>query len=566
MNRDFDPNFDYTRYFGTRRPLWFNRQSGAWRHQLLKRLVREGASCFWLSLVSVLPTDQGLNEAIAHHERSPEGITAGKTFEDALEACLDYDWHISIVQIGLIDQDRRWGIVRAFRHPECEKAGLSIVLVEHDDHGRPRPHWCAATAWRRRCTVPVTLADLEHIEPVEEVVEPLELQLADVAELQALLDAPDYHGDLPEEQLAEWLHGFRQIDQAVDHPEPLVLERIPSGEWIAAGNDVPDLGHLLDAAQHEFDALRLSQNVQLPAIYTAQAAGLVGLLTGGPATPAWVFGNQHLAVPQHHPLQDVYAITGVHPPPAPSAGINLGSAVRYFYRLPDDEPLQYVGDLSVVEGAPGAFSRGIARMTAGGMMAWELRPDVVPHMRVRSGHVVYVRLGEVHALDQRLLETGDYNPDVFGDLHTDTGRFALTRPELVIRSDGVNFLFFLLSRRSSTKIALMTRFVPFVLSRVTSVSFRGVNVIRHRHPEKAFPTRSAWLRAQYALVAEQAPKELVGVINDQRNQALAALERGELSPDHDPVLQVAVLHEQRKRITRIMRVVGQAGPFSHRIA
>jgi hypothetical protein len=131
----------------------------------------------------------------------------------------------------------------------------------------------------------------------------------------------------------------------------------------------------------------------------------------------------------------------------------------------------------------------------------------------------------------------------------------------VSNAQGQSFLFFRLSRRSNTLAGAIGRTLPLHLEKVTNVAILGHHVVRSPLPRSAFPTAAAWLRAQFQVLTAAAPEHLVPLLQDQRNLALAELEKGTLSQDFDPVFLAVTLNEQYCRAKRLMAVVGKAANF-----
>lgn len=529
----FNPS--HQRYFGNRRPFWYNPLAGAWRDRVHDELTQQNASCFWHAACAVANSEASMREAIrvAKYE-SAAGLLPGLTYEEAIQVCITSAIHISVIEMGLGHDDTMWVIARRWVHPEQQIAGHCVVLAVHDDAGTYKPHWCPATAYHRRLPLPVTAADrLEFQRAIE--AEELGVEIEDLAELARDMEEPNALHQLPDDQLLIWMG---DLVDAVNFPEPpehalAIYWRDVAGE-LAFGVEEP-----------EDDA---DQNLELPRILRRERGQV----------PDWWRANANVAPRAHHPLEGIYSIVGVHPPPVPKAGLHWANC-RTFYQLDHAGPLQWAQHMHVVLGAPSATARAAARLTGAGGIAWELCPENVQHMHVSSRHKVYVRLGAEHSLHPQLLEFGDYNPDRVGAIHTAQGSFSLSQPEHLVREDGAEFRVFSLTRESATRVGALARALPLHLEQVVTISFRKVGRLSFKIPRASFPDEAAWLTAQFSLLAEFCPRELLGILQDQRNRALAALEQKRLPAGFDPVQLVATLHEQRELARRrLAPIVGLA--------
>lgn len=536
----------YHRYYGEHRPLWLNRPHGDWRRAAKQQLVRAGAGCFFEALFT-LCSRQVAAAMIQAYEQGQGVLRLGVSFVRAVEILDEIGFQLNVLFFGRVADELRV----LFRHNgrgEAAQRGWGLALVPLNDEGEFIPHWLPFT--QHRDHLGVRLIGRDHLALDEQEDHGIEeewvdIDADDVAHIAAELE------ELRREAEGPWDHElgaelpFFGLGAELGHiGPPLVAGLAPAPEvW-----------------DHDLD-------VELPFYGLGAELGFIGpdwageaILGRAPVRPdgtPW----EHIApvyVRPAHPLDGIVAVVGEHAPPAPTtrAGSNLVEC-RTFYWLGEGQ-LQFGGDYSLVDGPPGAFARAAARVQGRGGICWELRPSNIRNMHVDSKHMVYVRLGEASLLDPAVMDTGDFNPQLVGRLHSATGCFRLDDPWEVRRDDGAVFLFFNLKRTSVTLSGVFGRCLPFHLEPIERVSLVGVGVARFSRPESAYPSRVAYLRAQFSILAATAPAELVGLINDQRNIALALLEEGRLATGFDPYRMVAVLHEQRKQAQRLFTVLGCA--------
>ncbi len=524
------PNTAYTRYFGQSKPLWFNQPGPiARRREILRHLEMHGATCFWKALAHVAPDCDALELLLAERLRQDDPFPA-VDMASALQIVGLSDVHISVVGITAFNvmARARQGITTFVRHPNLPvdgRPGHGVALVFFDDEHNFAPHWCPCTSIRPRFTVPRTVEDREA-EILAEINEGLPEPLPAMADW---LFADEEEDEEPEMWLDAQVDGYNVI--IPEAPQPPPPEPLP--EWGRRGADIVPFHRFMNQANF------------------------------GPAWSGLVVNR--------HPLDGITGVVGVNPPPVPTIARNLVNAVT-FYRIQEDGvPLQATGGMLVREGHPSACDRGIHRMQGAGGVAWQLRPSVLADAHISTRHVVYCKLGDPSLMDNRLMDSGDYDPQTFEALHTATGTFRLTHPEYVertVEAHGVavveRFLFFHLNRVCASWTGALLRAVPYHLEKVTTVSTIGHGLSFRPLPETAFPTRKAWLRAQFSLLAQVSSDELKGLINDQRNQALEELERGNLGQNFDPYLLVAVLAERLVYSRQLMRTAGLAStrPFT----
>lgn len=520
---NFDPNAGYHRYFGAHKPFWYNMPGGQWRQPMIRELTKQNASCFWLSMCSIAPSHGLLQIAVrAERQDTPAGVTSGKTYVEAVGLCQGHDLRVGVIQVARVGPS--WAIVRRWHHPQAPTRGTCLVLVEHNDLCEYAPHWCACTSYRPRFTIPFTLADEWAAAERDGRVR----ARRERGQLIAAVDDDDLNLDLlyPDEFQPE--HRYQDI----------TLVELGIREWMQG-----------------FDAL-----LNDPDVEGERVVGWDDLHPdpGG----AWIAGNNAQGHPIAHPLNGIFAVCGVFPPPMPTTGLALVSTRRFFrvaeagYRAFDS------GDLISTEGHPTAVDRAVARTLGEGGICWELRPSVMEDMHVSSRHYVYVKLGQRNAVDDRFLESGDYNPARVARLTTETGLYSLVDPRDLVTAAGEEFRVFRLHRCAATITGCLARLLPLHLEKVTGITERGAMILSNPAPRTAFPNAASWLRAQFQIIAAKAPEELVPLINDQRNQALAALVDGSLPQNFDPYFLVMTLHEQLARAERLFRVLGKSRVFS----
>jgi hypothetical protein len=98
-------------------------------------------------------------------------------------------------------------------------------------------------------------------------------------------------------------------------------------------------------------------------------------------------------------------------------------------------------------------------------------------------------------------------------------------------------MFFSLERSVATLTGLLGRMILFHTESVKFLSMKEYCL--NRLPDQAnFDSKRSWLRCVFSVLASAAPDEYKALINDQRNQALSALEDGRLPESYDPVLLV----------------------------
>lgn len=262
-----------------------------------------------------------------------------------------------------------------------------------------------------------------------------------------------------------------------------------------------------------------------------------------------------------HPLLGVTRVVGVHPPPFPKPDTGNLIPSCTFHRIPEPGVIaESCRSAALVEGFPTAFQRGACRLLGTGGMAWELRPSVLQGMHVSTRHLVYVKMDQVCAMDQRLMASGDYHPDNVGEIVTTGGTYILADPFEMSRPAGNGtvdvFRVYRLIRDVCTYSGALCRAVPLHLDLVQSLTFLHVHTPTFPDPLSVMPSRKAWLRVRFALVAQIAPAELVGILNDIRNQAFEELQAGTLPPSFDPLNCLTLLREEQTRLSRLAIVAG----------
>lgn len=238
---------------------------------------------------------------------------------------------------------------------------------------------------------------------------------------------------------------------------------------------------------------------------------------------------------------------GVSVPPLP---------LLRFYRVPD--PLaqrDQHADLLFYERAPDALDRGwfVFNREIYHGVAWELRPTVVKHMCVCAGDLFYVRLGQPTANEPRLLDTGDYNPDVVEGLQCQRLTYRLINRR-VVTHNGQRYMLMDPLETASSWAGIVTKRVPFVLNRVVKVTMSRIDPTWPAVSK--FPDRKAWMRSCFTLLASQVEPDMVGLVNDMRNQSLLALEEDRLPPGFSPIQCVSALLALKQAIAVSFATVG----------
>jgi len=256
-----------------------------------------------------------------------------------------------------------------------------------------------------------------------------------------------------------------------------------------------------------------------------------------------------------HKHLNIMLSCGVHPPHTLLASQHLISKTNRFHWIGSGAaPLTHS---LVVKGPPNALERGLARglLSKTGIL-WELHPLVIEHMYIDSAHMAYLRTGRPTLADPRILDNGCYNPEMLGHLQTETGIFKLVDPYTV--GEGENqIMFFSLERSVATIAGLVGRMIPFHTEHVVFLSLQEY-CLSHLPSQANFDSKRSWLRCVFSVLANAAPDEYKALINDQRNQALSALEDGKLPSSYDPVLLVKDVIQASAYASRLVGYQGAA--------
>lgn len=507
--------FGYRRHFGIGKLLWLNPRAHPWRTAVVEYLASENASCLFHSLAAIIPTE-ALMQRVIHHVITTfeDGLTRGYTVPEAVQLLLDLDVPLSIVSIDLVDEQDHWywRVVRRWRHPQVIRRGAAIVAVDYDDEMNFAPHFVPASSFRLNMRCPLVQPELMALRP--QVAPPAPPPVDPVP-----AGVPGDELGLPFADVEDWADLVAVIADEIARPEePMEIPDYWTDTRVrheAALWDDPDR-----IVSDDLRALRAQD-------------GIV-------ANNSDEFGRV-----MRHPLANETAICGVYPPPVP-IGNSLVS-MRTFYRvMAPGVPLIRSRGMAVVERMPNAFDRACARSAGSGGIVWELRPGVIDKAQVSSRHKVYAKMAPPHILDERLMASGDFDPRCVCEVHTETGAYSLVDPQVVevVHEDAEKevFVFFGMRRTAATALGCTFRCLPFHLEEVTSVSFIRDFAPSFSLPLSSFPSRYAWLRAQFSILVQQCPEELKATLIDQRNQVFEAAKADTLSPSFDPVKLLQDLH------------------------
>lgn len=384
--------------------------------------------------------------------------------------------------------------------PEPNRA---FVLVLFNDGGEYAPHWLPATSWRLNAAIRLAR---------EESAALLKNQLWE------LIDNAD------PEQAFPWLSLMDEIRNGFLPPSPDIHLPGFDDERPAMGpiNRPADVRRAMDIVPH-YDA------------------------------PEENFGDD---LSTRGNLK-ISALVGLHPVDLPNRSLDAVASGPVFY---------YTGSLAhtpkttcfTVRGYPGFVDKLSAIFY--GKIAWELHPDVIFGAVVNSTSLVYVRLSEVNIINPAYLASGCFNPSCVGNISTTRGAYTLVDP-FDIECQGSTYRFFRLYRTYSTVLGAVRRLLPVSIEQVKEVSLAEFTV--DKLPDQSyFDSKRSWLRAVFALLASHAPAELKGIINDQRNMVLSALDQDELHYDFDPVLLVRGVIQMQICISGMMCVQGRGPAYT----
>jgi hypothetical protein len=253
-----------------------------------------------------------------------------------------------------------------------------------------------------------------------------------------------------------------------------------------------------------------------------------------PFPPGHGFGERG----SRHKHQDYTLSCGVHPPPTSLAKETFASSTRRFYWVGEGTQRAPATEDYIEIGPPSSFARALASVGENHKLGtlWELHPLVIKYMTIDSGHMAYLKCGTPTLANPHFLDNGCYNPEMLGHLQTTGGIFKLVSP-YTVKSGENTFMFFSLERSVATLTGLLGRMILFHTESVKFLSMKEYCL--NRLPDQAnFDSKRSWLRCVFSVLASAAPDEYKALINDQRNQALSALEDGRLPESYDPVLLV----------------------------
>lgn len=246
---------------------------------------------------------------------------------------------------------------------------------------------------------------------------------------------------------------------------------------------------------------------------------------------------------------DVRVVVGVNVVLPPS---RTSAFAPTFYFVGSGKHSRFSG--VVKKGFPGPFSRA----TTLGPTLWELHPAVVRDCHITERDFMFVTLAPEHALDQDLLASGSYNHMRLGGVACKSCFYDLTDPFLYETNDN-RVIVFRLSKRFATISGLLGSAVPLMQDTVVEVQLYR-NTPRELPIVGDFPNKRAWLRCVFAVLAVNAPDHVRADINDQRNQALAAFDEGQLDADFDPIKLVGAIVQAHRFAQSLMGVEGNVQP------
>lgn len=409
------------------------------------------------------------------------------SYQEVVDALVATGLPLRAARLGFVWREDQ-GLVRrkvvfthVFDHGLGPVGNRTIVLAPNDDLGRQRPCWCPAIAVR-----------------LGGVQEPLARDQVPWMP-DPVVDRPINMEEAPWEAFLADLANF--LDPQWEQEEPPLQPEDP--------HDAEPLEDL--AAMLEEGPEHVYQHVQHP-------------MEGRYRVNRALIGRADFV----HPLEGVYRVVGVYPPPyMRSSRYFMGPAVT-FHRIEDPTvPCLDAGELVVSQGFPTALDRAVARSTGKGGIAWELRPCVLANMQISSRHLVYV-VDFVNAVPcaetLAILGSGDFNPATFGKITTCTGVFSLVDPvELIWSEMGLKYTFFRLLRNAATLLGAVARAVPFHLEDVTGHTTRLLNV-QYLPNREVFPDEATYLRTRFAIIAQYLPENLRGMFLEVRNSVMAMLQ------------------------------------------
>jgi hypothetical protein len=515
-----NPLKGYERYYGSKRGesmLWMTFYKLQWRTAMLQSFRSQNATCFLQAVVHVLNQKQ-MKAILASYQQSfpLEGLTHPINPSEAIAWFKYFKVPCSVFAVSPMNGYH--APVQLYAAPNSD-AGICLLLF--DNESNYRPHWVPVTAVIARRRLALTLAEKESVDELNldpDDVFQWEDYLNDVR--QGLIDPPGPH---PTVENADPVAPINYMGAVERDP----LDEVDLTELFAEQTNYHHTAIQDDYELQQGDFDGLYHQPDITAIEARKRADLVSKC-----------------------MMQV----GVHPFPIAQQTIHLVSQTPRFYYVGGGDLPEFNG--IVIQGPPGPKDRAIygRGLLSKAPIMWELHPKAIQEAYVDSSHLVYVQVDEPRTLDPTYLANGCFNPSRIGCIQTDNGAFDLIDP-FEVQHRQIIYTVYRLSRRHASVAGLFLRALPFHTEKIMNVTIIPFQV-RDLPSLLDFPSRKAWLRAVFTILASMAPEEVKGNILEQRNEALNALESGTLPATYDPVATARAVCHMRIRVQNLMGTPG----------
>lgn len=518
---DLHTNFD--RYYGNTKLLVFSPQDWYQSRVLIEALQNQQATCFFTALASVAPNMQPLRNYLRHTYVTPQGFTRRLDAIDAQLDCIAHGLHITLLTINVTVLGRM-EIVHNWRHVNAvDHSGLALVIL--DDEGVFSPHWVPFTHYRAFESLPATARDQWTLAalnrtilaaPVQPHHQPAFIELV-ANEANRELLYPEPIGPLP--QYGE--HG--------NFPEVVVFE----GPTIDV---LPDV-ELFEGPQNE-DFLRPAGAEVFEGPVNGDFLEVPDLIHG-PAEPtvderfpAWIEDYEVGPDPPPHggidPLAGCVHVSGVSPPPCPQEGHD-----KVFHYHSEGDSRASCGDFGKLDLSPWGFWDRLLDPCTEDRVAWQFRPSMLGSILVQDRDVLYVMMGPVSPVDDKLMTTGDYNVASVSRVEAQGMHFVLLHMCDLLDSQGVTCSFFQLREIQLSVVGTLLSMLPYCRVELTSVVYSNSGtwmpgMCSLTPGISAFPDQRSYLKTWCSSVAQALPDAEKGRFLTVRNDALALLDEGKL--------------------------------------
>lgn len=477
----------------------------------LQRLSHEGASCFWTSLVSTMPSGAftaKFEERVARLQREgrlQSGVTIAQAKQHLKES--------GVRECGIYYHDPRGGEVTAITRGTTAKG---ILFVEVDCDGRGPAHWIPIERIRE-CARMVTIYDAD-----EELL---------FHELPFYNGGENYVVCVKEERPKTTEELFRELpfqDGEEDEERNVAALRSP---WFGC-----PLGPVQAKEESLRSSLEFEENKEWEAVESERV--VIDRLRRNQEAKEYHALLQEMARDRkrREVLKDIEEVWGRNAPPM------LPRTVNWYGYVGGPT---YGHDVSTTERQWGLLKRLVNTASSEITEMYELSSELVG-LRVQHGALVYSRIAADSPCDERMYSNGTWKHSSVHTLATSEGVLEL-HDTVVIDGCEVSQL------RRGKKIGI-TNFDWAKLRRVNGEEVkelmlmqRNTALLQSEFP--SLPNPTARLRAINALMKPLLPEELVGPMNDVRLEMMASDEKEKMCPA-SAAKEMCAAWEGVTRITR----------------